>query len=448
MRSKLPLLARGILLVSLGSTLALAAPALKLTPVNPPNESAIYKPGEKITWRVEAVDDAEQTLKTVTFSVKQGGAKVLTQGTVSLGGAPAQFEASLGEPGTLLAEAAAPLESGTTLKASTGAAILPSKLAASAPEPADFDAFWKAKLGELAAVPENADLKKFDSGKPGVEYWKITFDNIKGSHVYGQLARPMQGTKFPAMLIVQWAGVYPLQKNWVTDPASQGWLVLNVSAHDLSIDEPKEFYDNLAKTTLSDYTAIGNTDRETSYFLRMYLGCYRAAEYLSKRPDWDGRVFLVMGTSQGGLQSFVTAGLHPKVTAMMVEVPAGCDNTGALAGRNPGWPYWKNHADKSPDAEKIMATSRYFDAVNFARRIHVPMLVGLGLADTTSPASGVFSAINEAKGPKEVVVMPDAPHQNVNKTHTPYYDRANAWKAALVKDQPAPLQPNAAFEQP
>ena len=39
----------------------------------------------------------------------------------------------------------------------------------------------------------------------------------------------------------------------------------------------------------------------------------RAVEYLSERPDWDGRTIVVTGGSQGGLQALVAAGLdgHP-----------------------------------------------------------------------------------------------------------------------------------------
>ena len=164
-------------------------------------------------------------------------------------------------------------------------------------------------------------LQTADSRRRGVNYWKLQLDNIRGTHIQGQLARPVAGGLLPAMLVVQWAGVYPLQKEWVTEHAAQGWLTLNIMAHDLPIDEPPAFYEQLSEGALTNYAAIGNDDREQSYFLRMYLSCYRAVEYLSERPDWDGRTLVVTGTSQGGLQSFVAAGLNPKVTGLMALVP-------------------------------------------------------------------------------------------------------------------------------
>src|SRR4028119_183766 len=151
----------------------------------------------------------------------------------------------------------------------------------------------------------------------------ISFNNIRGTKVRGQLARPKKGAKFPALLIVQWAGVYPLNKDWATDRAREGWLTLNINAHDLPIDAPSEFYKQQAATALKDYPAIGNESRDTSYFLRMYLSCYRAADYLAKRGDWDGKTLVVMGTSQGGLQAIRTAGLAPKLTARLGAGPGG-----------------------------------------------------------------------------------------------------------------------------
>ena len=163
-------------------------------------------------------------------------------------------------------------------------------------------------------------------------------DGFRGTKIHGQLVRPKREGKFPALLIVQWAGVYGLDKWWATLPAGEGFIVLNISAHDLPIDEQPEFYKAQSDGPLKNYTAIGKDDREKNYFLRMYLSAYRAADYLTQRPDWDGRNLVVTGTSQGGLQTIMMAGLHPKVTAAMANVPAGCDQSGILVGNACGWP--------------------------------------------------------------------------------------------------------------
>ena len=77
------------------------------------------------------------------------------------------------------------------------------------------------------------------------------------------------------------------------------------------LTSPQQFYTDQAAGPLKDYPAIDNDDRETSYFLRMYLSCFRAVQYLAERTDWDGHTLVVAGGSQGGLQSIVTAGAAP-----------------------------------------------------------------------------------------------------------------------------------------
>jgi cephalosporin-C deacetylase len=420
---------------TLSPLLLAAEPGITLQADRP---GGIYQTGQTVVWHAEVHGLPPGELAGATFSVRQGGAKVVGKGKLDLKNGSAEFPSTLPKPGTLLAEITASNHAGKSFHALAGAAVAPEKIPASLPCPDDFDAFWQGKIAELSAVPENPVLTPTASGLTGVGYWKLTLDNIRGTHIQGQLARPANGKKFPAMLVVQWAGIYPLQKAWVTKPAEKGWLVLNIMAHDLPIDEPPAFYEKLSCGAMTNYTAIGNDDREKSYFLRMFLACYRAVEYLSERPDWDGRTLIVTGTSQGGLQSLVAAGLNSKVTGLMALVPAGCDDTGDVAGRKPGWPYWLANAGPH-DPAQVRETSRYFDGVNFAARVKCPALIGLGLIDTTSPPSGVFAAVNQLKGPKEIVVMPAANHHGDNHTHTEFLQRQSAWESAWLKGRSNPV---------
>jgi cephalosporin-C deacetylase-like acetyl esterase len=423
-----------LLIGALWSGLALGDPVITVTP---DKSSAVYQPGEKIVWNVKAASPVLEA----SYVLKKGGAAAIGQGTLDLKDNAATITTSLDEPGTILAEVTYSTAAEKNIKVLAGAVVAPDRIKPSLPCPDDFDTFWKTKLGQLGAVPEHPVLEKEDSGKPGVDYWKITLDNINGTKVQGQLARPSaQGKKLPALLIVQWAGVYPLAKVWATDHAAEGWLVLNIMAHDLPIDQPKDYYENLKLGALKDYTAIGNDDREKSYFLRMFLGDIRAVEYLAKRPDWDGKTLVVTGNSQGGLQSFVAAALDSKVTAIVVLVPAGCDNSGRLAGREPGWPFWMNSLN-GHDEKQVLQTSRYFDAVNFASHTKCPALVGLGLIDVTAPPSGIFAAISQLSGTKEVVILPNSNHHGDGHTQVPFMDRAKEWLAALSTGAPPPAKP-------
>ena len=249
-------------------------------------------------------------------------------------------------------------------------------------------------------------------------------DNVGGSHIHGQLARPAQKGKLPALLILQWAGVYPLQREWVTDRAAQGWLALNIEPHDMPIDAGPS-------GAPGNYASLGNDDREKSYFLRMYLSVCQAVQYLAGRPDWDGRTLVVTGVSMGGQQTLVAAGLCPQVTAALALVPAGADMLGPEAGRRGGYPQWYDDVG-GKDPAKVHEASRYFDTANFAARIRCPVLVSFGLLDETSPPSGVVAAFNQIHAPKQMLILTRSPHQDVGGSQTPFWRlRDDAWLPAL-----------------
>ena len=405
--------------------------------------TGLYNVGEKIAVYITARNDETDAVSQVEYSVKLHDAKVLDSGKLTLTNHAAEFQTALDEPGSLLFTVNGLTTSGQKVTTYAGAAADYRKIQWTLPLPDDFDAFWDGKIAASKKLPLNPKLEPVAlSNEPAIDYYKLELDNINGSHVFGQLARPKASGKYPAILLVQYAGVYQLKRENVTGLARDGWLVLNISAHDVPYDLSEIEFQKLADTTLKDYTAIGQTNRETSYFLRMFLGCQRAAEYLTTRDDWNGNILVVKGASQGGLQSIVAAALCPQVSAVMALEPAGCGNTAQQIGRGWGWPYWQAHAN-GPDAEKIMNTSRYFDAINFAHRVKCPALVGPGLMETTCPASNVFAMCNLLGGPVEVVVLPEAGHQ-APKTdkhgETPFNQRAAAWLKALKVGLPVPIK--------
>ena len=80
-------------------------------------------------------------------------------------------------------------------------------------------------------------------------------------------------------------------------------------------------------------------------------------------------------------------------------------------------------------------TARYFDTANFASRITARSLVGLGFIDDVSAPAGIWAVYNQIRGPKEIVPMPDSPHnhQATAAQQRPITKRTAEWLDALVK---------------
>ena len=281
-----------------------------------------------------------------------------------------------------------------------GAAVAPAKIGLAAPRPADFDSFWSEKLAAQAKVPINPALTPVQTDTPGVEMDTFVLDAL-GSKAQGYVARPTKEGKYPALVLLQYAGVYALNARSVAESAAEGWLVIDVDAHDKLPSDP-------SGNAPRNYPVVGNTDREKSYFLNMYLRDSRALDYLMTRPDWDGQTIVLMGTSMGGQQALVLAGLRPeKITAVLVSVPSGADTNGDLHARKAGYPNWPSN---DPD---VMQTALYFDPVNFASRIKAPVLAAMGFIDTTSPPAGIWTALNQIPVAKEPLPMIESEHNNL-----------------------------------
>jgi len=372
----------------------------------------MYELGEKAGWTLTLPQGAAGSAGQYTYTIRKDNFDVIQKGTLDLSSGRAAIEASVREPAMLYVEVAG---GGTTIH--LGAGIAPWKMRPSAPPPADFDEFWDGKLKALSQVPIDPVITPARTGKPGVELYTVKLQSL-GSQVHGYLAKPSRPGKFPALVIYQWAGVYALQPEWVTGHAADGWLTLDVDSHDLP--------PSAATGVSSSYQAIGNTSRETSYFLNMYLRDVRAIDYIVSRPDWDGKTIAITGTSMGGQQSLAVAGLSKRVTAVLVCEPAGADSNGALHGRKAGYPFWPS------DNLQAMRTGLYFDTVNFAPRIQAPVLAAMGFIDTVAPPTGIWIALNQVPGARESVPLVDADHNNITPDKIGLYTSRSAEVLNLI----------------
>jgi len=387
------------------------APIEQQLTFTPYHASGIYEVGETVGWTV--VPGPAKPTYAYKWTIRRNNAVVLKEGKLDLSSGKDKIEIAGDQPEMIYVAvepyanpgAAAPVYVGGNTGRNNGlyavgAAVAPDKIGLSTPRPDDFDAFWDGKLAAQAKVPINPVLTPVQTDVPGVELNMFVLDAL-GSKAHGYIAKPAREGKFPALIQLQYAGVYALNASSAAQHAAQGWLFVNVDSHDKL---PSDASGGIPR----NYQSIGNTDREKSYFLNMYLRDSRALDYLLTRPDWDGKTIVLTGGSMGGQQSLALAGLRPeKITSVLVCVPAGADTNGDLHGRKAGYPNWPS------DNPAAMQTSRYFDPVNFASRIHAAVLAGMGFIDTISPPAGIWTALNQISSPKQPLPLIESEHDNL-----------------------------------
>ena len=384
----------------------------------PYHASGIYEVGETVGWTV--TPGSPPPSDKYKWTIRRNNATELKEGALDLGTGQATIEIVGDQPGMIYVAVQAyedvkspgappsgesPRFVGGNAGRNTGfyavgAAVAPTRIGLSTPRPADFDAFWERKLSAQATIPTTATLTRVETQEPGVDMNMFELEAL-GSKAHGYVAKPAREGKFPAIIQLQYAGIYALNAAAVARRAAEGWLIINVDSHDKLPSEPSG---NVPRP----YQSVGNTDREQSYFLNMYLRDARALDYLITRPDWDGKTIVLTGGSMGGQQSLALAGLRPeKISAVLVCVPAGADTNGDLHGRKAGYPNWPS------DNADVMRTALYFDPVNFASRIKAPVMAGVGFIDTISPPAGIWTALNQISAPVEPLPMVESEHDNL-----------------------------------
>jgi len=396
-----------LLLLSLSAVVSAQQPAsnLELT-LRTDRAEALYAPNEPAEFLIQ---------------VRQGGSR-LVGGTVSVELSNDGFK-PLEPPRTLILDAQGRTSLSSTLagpgflqcrvtvkngdRSASGlvaAGFIPEKIVPAAKLPADFDTFWSEGRQELAGIPLDAKLTPVERpNEPEVSVYKINLANVRQTRVYGWLSVPKRRGPHPAVLVVPGAGVSA--QGPATQFARLGALSLNISVHNMDVDLPAAAYTEASAGALKGYPHQGKTDREKFYYRRVVLGCVRALDYLTSRPDWDSRHLAVVGSSQGGALSLITGGLDRRVTALSANVPAMCDHTGYTLGRVSGWPQLGEQGTAA-ELDAVTQTSTYYDAVNFARSFRGPALVGVGFIDRTCPPTSVYAAYNVLRGTKEIVTSP------------------------------------------
>lgn len=378
-----------------------------------------YEPGQPVRFRIIALQDGHP-VSGVKVNYRIGpemvAARIDQTATLTADGLTVEG-GTLNEPGFLRCIATVD-QNGKTYRGLATAAFQPEKIQPTQQDPPDFDQFWATAKAALAKLPIDAKITPLpDYGNAAADCYHVNLQNVGMSNApsrfYGVLCQPKAPGKYPALLSVPGAGVRPYRG--LAEVAARGFLTLQVGIHGIPVTMDQSVYDSLGAGALANYNTFGLDNRDRYYYRRVYLGCVRANDFLTTRPKWDGVNLAVTGGSQGGALSIVTAALDPRVRGLAAYYPALSDVTGYLQNRAGGWPHMFRATEgvlshRSPDK---IETTRYYDVVNFARRIKVPGLYSWGFNDETCPPTSMYSAYNVIPGRKKLLLALETGHNNV-----------------------------------
>lgn len=394
--------------------------------VVPDHQDWTYKVGETATFRISVTKSATPLAGAVIdyeagpemYQDVKKTAVVLKDGTLTVKG-------KMTKPGFYRVDVKTTI-GGKEYKGACAAAFSPEQLKPTTVNPADFDQFWQNAISEARHTDLNPTKRLLpERCTKDVNVYEVSFQNVRwGSRTYGILCEPVKPGKYPALLRVPGAGVRPYGGDIYT--ASKGAVTLEIGIHGIPVTMQQSVYDDLGQGALNGYWEFGMDNRDKSYYKHVVLGCIRALDYIEQYTPWNGKELGVTGSSQGGYLSLATAGLDRRITFYAPVHAALCDHTASLKGVACGWPhyfYW----NKGKGMEKQIETSRYYDGVNFARRITNAQTgwFSFGYNDDVVPPTTAWATYNIVKGPKSIT-----PYQQT--AHFWYQEQWDEWENWLL----------------
>ena len=355
------------------------------------------------------------------------GETILEKCTVT---APAKLTASLPFPGFLRCT----VTSGET-KAECGVGVDPDQITTLMQEPEDFDAFWEKSFKELEEIPADFRMTPCDPIE-GFDIFRIDCANVDGLRFYAMLALPRnKEKKAPLMVMFSGGEAYISEESFRSIPhgtREQMGVECAVLLFQLppyppmvkSEDCKKRHEEFLKEIGLRRYVYYGLDSPKKFYAYPAILGSLRLLDIVAARDDINSNAIIYSGESHGGGFGLYYCCFSKHIKAAFCGVPNFGDIAGFLAGRH-------TTDSNAPEFRGHVETRKYFDSAFCARRITVPVFIGVGFVDSACAPTAVYAIYNNLAGPKMIYNKINNGHGDAPGDYRPIYQR---WLAERLKE--------------
>ena len=143
--------------------------------------------------------------------------------------------------------------------------------------------------------------------------------------------------------------------------------------------------------------------------------------WLLEQPEIDTGRSAAMGASQGGGTALILAALEPRIALCLSAVPSFCCWEQRVFGRTACASMMARYLRSYPEkTESVFRTLSYFDAMNFADRIHGRVKMQICLKDASAPPDCAFAAYNRLSCPRSLQINPLGEHAAVDAEEWQY----------------------------
>lgn len=271
----------------------------------------------------------------------------------------------------------------------------------------DLEEFWSNTLAEYAEKPLNGKREPVRTPMSGMDVYMTTYEGADDTPLHAWYLAPKaeQGTKFPC--IVHYHG-YTGSKGMPEHFAHyilMGFAVLSVDVRGQGGDTGNRQEQSYG--AIRGWVTPGILQRETAYYRAITVDAIRAAEWAAAQPETDAERIFVIGGSQGGGLAMIVPALSDVPKAAVAHIPNMCHMDFGILNSNSSLSEAAEFVSRHPEHfDAVLKTLSYFDNLNLAPRIQIPIMVSCGLKDPCCMPETVYAAYNRIMSEKEMRVYP------------------------------------------
>ncbi|TXK81445.1 alpha/beta fold hydrolase [Paenibacillus sp. N3.4] len=276
----------------------------------------------------------------------------------------------------------------------------------------DLASYWESTLREFDGKPLNANRVKIDTPLAHIDAYKVSYHGFDNTPIHGWylLPRFVKQEKLPCVVIFHG---YTGGKGYPEDYSQ--WLLMGLAVFAIDVRGQGGETGNLLENSFGmtkGWVTQGILDKDSCYYKAITVDGLRAVDWVSEQPEIDSGKIALAGSSQGGGLALTTAALSSKAAVAVAGIPNMCHMDFGVMHSVSSLTEIADWLAIFPDKlDAVLSTLSYFDNLNLANRIRIPVLVSVGLKDPVCLPETVFATYNRiASTDKSIHVYPFEGH--------------------------------------
>jgi cephalosporin-C deacetylase len=300
----------------------------------------------------------------------------------------------------------------------------------------DFDLFWDKSFNELKKIPiEPVIEKKETQSKEKFEIHNSVFNGAGKYKVKGELYLPVSSEK-PKVVVSIHDYNQPFEPDEATMDPDLAFFFLRLRGHEFFNKKNGTGTNNDKEEKKLPGFLMDNILEAGNYYIKnIYMDIFRSIDYLRLTNKLDCSSIGLIGKGLGAAAALFAAAFSGRIKSLVLDSPSFCylDLSQNISKSDATWEI-NSFLSRNQSKKKIIKKNlSYFDAINFADKINIPIMAAVGLKDTISPPECIFALFNHLQCEKTMEVYPEDDHNAGGEVQ---FKKAVEWtKAILLKNE-------------